>query len=218
MFDYDKGELLKFAKENIGCYTVNDIVDRYTNNDIGQGISRTTFWFNEYPDIVFKIAIGEDDDYAEYTFEDEESIQSEAVGHGLEKYFAELECIGSIKLDYEYEDYTDEDSDEVVWRVDTRDYYIYIQPKADCTVSEFFGCHCRYEKNSLKKEQHIVESIQHYGVALNTEVSALFIRRHGVEEYCRLCNFFENVHYLDDLHNNNWALLDGNMFIIDYAM
>lgn len=218
MFDYDTNELLQFAKENIGCYTVNDIAGRYTDNDIGQGISRTTFWFDEYPDIVFKIAIGDDEDYAEYAFEDEELVYCTAEEHGLEKYFAKLECIGSIKLDYEYEDEADEDSDEIEWKVDTRDYHIYIQPKADCTVSEFFNCHCRYGKNSLKKERHIVKSSKHRGVAINTEVSALFIRRHGIEEYCRLCDFFENVYYLDDLHNGNWAFRNGNMFIIDYAM
>jgi hypothetical protein len=215
MFGYDRDELLTFAKQNIGCYTVEEIQGQYTQNDIGQGISRTTFYFDEYPDIVFKIAIGCDDDCAEYTFEEEETVYYEAMEHGLEKYFAELEYIGDIKLSYEYEDWADEESDETVWKTETRDYNIYIQPKADFTVSHFFGHHC--EEHSFKKETRIVES-SGGSVALDTEASALFIRRHGIEEFTRLSNFFEKVRYLDDLHNSNWALLDGNMVIIDYAM
>lgn len=215
MFGYDRNELLTFAKQNIGCYTVEEIQRQYTQNDIGQGISRTTFYFDEYPDIVFKIGIGDDDDCADYAFEEEESVYYDAMEHGVEKYFAELECIGSIELSYEYEDWANEDSDEVVWKLGTRDYSIYIQPKADFTVSHFFGQHC--EEHSFKKERRIAE-YSGGSVALDTEASALFIRRHGIEEFTRLSNFFENVRYLDDLHNSNWALLDGNMVIIDYAM
>lgn len=211
MFGYNKEELLNFITEELEGNYVEDIQSMQTNNILGQGISRTTFYYPEYPDIVFKIGIGEEEICSNGAFDHEEIVYQKACQHNVDKYFATLENIGTLTLPT-----TEEGQEDYCYPVEMT-YNIYIQPKADSVVGKIYDIFT--DDRALRKEHHIINcKPEATKISSSKEVIALFIRKHSFKECQRLATFFREVSYLEDLHSYNWALKDDQMTIIDYAM
>ena len=85
MYGYNKTELYDFIQEKLTGCTVGRIQSQDVSGFVGQGISRTVLQFKEYPDIVFKIGVGEEDFGAD-AYECEESINSQAMEDGIAHY------------------------------------------------------------------------------------------------------------------------------------
>lgn len=215
MFGYDKKELLEFITNKIGDWSVDDIQNQDLPNVIGQGSYRTAFYYSEYPDIVFKIGIGQDVILSQEDFEIELSNYNYACENKVDQYFAKIESIGTIELLYENYIWSEELQEDIYKK--TISYEVYIQPKIDYTM---YDAWVELEEEELTNELTIIKNeYQDYeGVASNTETSALFIKKYGLDEYHRLSDFIQNTVNLSDLHDNNWALMDNNMIIIDYSL
>ena len=217
MYGYDNKELLEFINEKIGDYSVSDIM--WGNMDyLGQGISRTVFYYREYPDIVFKIGIGEDG-VDEDTFYNELGNYELAIEEGFAEFFAPLEPIGTICLSDE-RDYDCYDCDN---ERDTEEYFsdftIYIQPRIDCLLVDMYE---DFQKGSFQRESSVVQALDdmddYCRPADSDDASGYFLRKYGVETYRAFGAFVRNRLCLDALHNQNWAMKDGDMILIDYAM
>lgn len=221
MYGYNREELYGFIQEKLEGYTVRNIQSRDIPGWLGQGISRTVLQFEEYPDIVFKIGVGEED-FGTDAFETEETIYDKAMEDGFAHYLMPIERIGAIELDYCYDRWSEE-TDEYgeYYSIEEHEQVmidIYIQPRIDYTFAEKTGV---FKGNSLKREKSIIKYIceEEDIFALGyTELSAYFIRKYGVEEYLKVSHYLCDTLKLDDLHNNNWAIKDGDLVLIDYAM
>lgn len=221
MYGYNKKDLYNFIQEKLEGYTVGNIQSRDVPGWLGQGISRTVLQFKEYPDIVFKIGVGEED-FGTDAFETEETIYYKAMEDGFAHYLMPIEYIGAIELDYWYDRWSEE-ADEYgeYYSIEEREQVmidIYIQPRIDYTFSQKTGV---FEIGSLKREKsiakHICETEDIFALGYR-ELSAYFIRKYGVEEYIKVSHYLCDTLKLDDLHNNNWAIKDGDLVLIDYAM
>ena len=204
MYNYDKKELLEFFYKYIYDYNFEELED--SRHFLGMGISRCAFYFpEEYSDIVFKLGIGDDGDVGEgwYAFEQEEENYQLALENNFARYFAPIEYLGTVRL----------------CNID-EDIQLFIQPR----VVETFGESKNSRKGAFKKEHKILSSLYNSGsvsgsVSLSDKVSACFIRKYGIEEFFTLSHFISCVCRLDDLHCQNWGILEsGDMIIIDYAM
>lgn len=220
MYGYNKTELYDFIQEKLTGCTVGRIQSQDVSGFVGQGISRTVLQFKEYPDIVFKIGVGEEDFGAD-AFECEESIYSQAMEDGFAHYLMPIEYIGAIELDNWYDTWNEEDEYGELYSVEKCEQVmidIYIQPKIDYTFSQKTGV---FEIGSLKREKsiakHIRETTDMYPLGYR-ELSAYFIRKYGIDEYIKVSHYLCKTLGLDDLHNNNWAIKDGELVLIDYAM
>lgn len=212
MFNYDRTELLKFISDKLSNFSIQQIQDCKASNIIGQGISRTVFYYKEYPDIVFKIGIGSDGTQEEGAFDEEIYNYKEACNNGLEKYFLELELLGRVTI-YSEEEYWSEEEEEI-YKKESDEYDIYIQKKVDYTAEIFLG---DYEVD-LNEEMSYLYDNEITEVSSDELVSALFLKKSGVDEYRRLSDFVHKILCLDDLHEGNWGLCGEDMVIIDYAM
>lgn len=221
MYGYNREDLYGFIQEKLEGYTVGRIQSQDVSGFVGQGISRTVLQFEEYPDIVFKIGVGEED-FGTDAFETEETIYVQAIEDGFAHYLMPIEHIGAIELDYWYDDWSEE-PDEYgehysIEKCEQVMIDIYIQPRIDYTFSEKTGV---FKGNSLKREKsiakHIRETTDMYPLGYR-ELSAYFIRKYGVKEYIKVSHYLCDTLRLDDLHNSNWAIKDGDLVLIDYAM
>lgn len=224
MYGYNMKELETFIKDKIGeGLSIASFSDRAYNlaGFLGQGISRTTFSFSKYPNIVFKVCVGEDGEVCYSEGETEENRWHCAIEEGVAPYFAETEYLCRIKLygnTWEEDEYGD--------TVDSIDYScsyevpVYIQSKVDETWCESEINDSLYQsKNSLLREKKISDNLEEWISDVDNDrlFSALFIRRYGVTEYKKLAKFIEH-HHIDDLHGANWGVKDNDLVIIDYAM
>ena len=221
MYGYNRKDLYDFIQEKLEGYTVGRIQSQDVSGFVGQGISRTVLQFKEYPDIVFKIGVGEEDFGAD-AFETEETIYDQAMEDGFAHYLMPIEHIGAIELDNWYDVWSEEEDEYgELYSVEKCEQVmidIYIQPRIDCTFGEKMGV---LEAGSFKKEKtiekYIRETTDMYPLGYR-ELSAYFIRKYGVEEYIKVSHYLCDTLKLDDLHNNNWAIKDGDLVLIDYAM
>jgi hypothetical protein len=225
MYGYDMKELEIFIKDRIGeGLSIASFSDRAYNlpGYLGQGISRTTLCFSRYPNIVFKVCVGEDAEVCYDAGEAEENRWNCAIEEGVAPYFAETEYLCNIKL---YGN-TWEEEDEYGDIVDGIDYSrsyevpVYIQSRVDEVWCESDINDALYQsKNSLLKEKKIFDNLGGWisGVDNDRVFAALFIRKYGVSEYEKLSKFIEH-HCVEDLHGANWGVKEGNLVIIDYAM
>jgi hypothetical protein len=225
MYGYDMKELEIFIKDKIGeGLSIASFSDRAYNlaGFLGQGISRTTLSFSKYPNIVFKVCVGEDGEVCYDAGEAEENRWNCAIEEGVAPYFAETEYLCNIKL---YGN-TWEEEDEYGDIVDGIDYSrsyevpVYIQSRVDevwCESDINDALH--QSKNSLLREKKIYDSLEEEISDVDNDrlFAALFIRKNGVAEYKKLAKFIED-HYIEDLHGANWGVKEGNLVIIDYAM
>ena len=212
MYGYDMKELEIFIKNEIGeGSSITSFSDRAYNlaGFLGQGISRTTLSFSKYPNIVFKVCVGENGEVCYDAGETEENRWNCAIEEGVAPYFAETEYLCNIKLYGNTIDYS-------------RFYEVpvYIQSKVDEVWCESDINDALYQsKNSLLREKKIYDSLEKEISDVDNDrlFSALFIRKYGVSEYKKLAKFIEH-HYIEDLHGANWGVKEGNLVIIDYAM
>lgn len=242
MYGYDNKELLNYFAQELSDYSVYEVQCGDPCGFIGQGISRTVFYYPKYRNIVFKIGIGEDG-LDENTFYNEEKIYDDAVEEGLAHFFAPLECIGKIWLhDDEPDSY--EEEDDCYWSWYEKQYHklpddirkvndnryercfnVYIQPCVGRTASDMDN---DFAPKSFKKELKVVNSLrgkkdkygvfEHPMVARSSWTASCILRKYGIKEYRHLAKFIEE-HCLRDLHNNNWGVEEsGELVIIDYAM
>ena len=211
MYGYDKKELLNFFSGKLNNISIQEIQEGTACNVIGQGISRTVFYYQEYPDIVFKIGIGSDGVQEEQAFNEEIYNYKKACDNGLEEYFLGLELLGRVTI-YSEEEYWSEE--EEVYKKEPYEYDVYIQKKVDYTAEIFLG---DYEVD-LNEEVSYLYDNEITGVSSDELVSALFLKKNGIDEYLRLSNFVCKTLCLEDLHEGNWGLCGEDMVIIDYAM
>lgn len=224
MYGYDMKELETFIKEKIGeGLSIASFSDRAYNlaGFLGQGISRTTFSFSKYPNIVFKVCVGEDGDICIEDAEREAERWERAVEEDVAPYFAETEYLCDIKLygnDWERDEYGD-----IVDYIDYSQSYkvpVYIQSRVDDVWCDSEISEKLYSsKNALQKEKKIYNNLEAYisDVDDDETFSALFIRKYGIKEYKKLAEFIE-YYCIDDLHGANWGVKDNDLVIIDYAM
>lgn len=224
MYGYDMKELEIFIKNEIGeGLSITSFSDRAYNlaGFLGQGISRTTLSFSKYPNIVFKVCVGEDGEVCYDAGEAEENRWNCAIEEGVAPYFAETEYLCNIKL---YGNTWEEDEcGDVIDGIDYSRFYevpVYIQSKVDevwceSDINDFLY----HSKNSLLKEKKISDNLEGWISDVDNDrlFSALFIRKYGVAEYKKLAKFIEH-HYIEDLHGANWGIKENDLVIIDYAM
>ena len=224
MYGYDMKELEIFIKDKIGeGLSIASFSDRAYElaGFLGQGISRTTLAFSKYPNIVFKICVGEDGEICYGAGEAEENRWYCAIDEGVAPYFAETEYLCDIKV---YSNTWEEDEcGDVIDDMDySRSYEIpvYIQSKVDETWEESDINDSLYQsKNSLLREKKIYDNLERWISDVDNDrlFSALFIRKYGIEEYKKLAQFIIDYRIVD-LHGANWGVKDGDLVIIDYAM
>lgn len=224
MYGYDMKELETFIKDKIGeGLSIASFSNKAYNlpGYLGQGISRTTFSFSKYPNIVFKICVGEDGEVCYDAGETEEDRWHYAIEEEVAPYFAETEYLCNIKLygnTWEEDEYGD-----VIDGIDYSYSYevpVYIQSKVDEIWCESDINKSLYQsKTSLLREKKIFENLDGWISDVDNDrlFSALFIRKYGVSEYKKLAKFIED-HYIEDLHGANWGIKENDLVIIDYAM
>lgn len=223
MYGYDMKELETFIKNEFEWLSIATFSDRAYNlaGFLGQGISRTTLSFSKYPNIVFKVCVGEDGEVCYSEGETEENRWHCAIEEGVAPYFAETEYLCRIKLygnTWEEDEYGD-----IVDSIDYSCSYevpVYIQSKVDEVWCESeINDSLYHSKNCLLREKKISDSLEEWISDVDNDrlFSALFIRKYGVAEYKKLSKFIEE-HYIEDLHGANWGVKEGNLVIIDYAM
>ena len=101
MYGYDMKELEIFIKDKIGeGLSIRTLSERAYGlpGYLGQGISRTTFSFSKYPNIVFKVCVGEDGEICCDAGETEANRWNCAIEEGVAPYFAETEYLCDIKV------------------------------------------------------------------------------------------------------------------------
>lgn len=211
MFNYDKKELLNFFSNKLNNMSIQKIQYCDSYDIIGQGISRTVFYYEEYPDIVFKIGIGSDGVQEEQAFNEEIYNYKKACDNGLEEYFLGLELLGRVTI-YSEEEYWSEE--EEIYKKEPYEYDVYIQKKVDYTAEIFLG---DYEVDLSEEISYLYDN-EITEVSSDELVSALFLKKTGIDEYRRLSDFVHKILCLDDLHEGNWGLCGEDMVIIDYAM
>lgn len=224
MYGYNMKELETFIKNEIGeGLSVTSFSNRAYNlaGFLGQGISRTTLNFSKYPNIVFKVCIGEDGEVCYDAGEAEENRWHSAIEEGVAPYFAETEYLCNIKL---YGNTWEEDGcGDVIEDIDySRSYEVpvYIQSRVDEVWCESDINNSLYHsKNSLLREKKIFDNLEEWISDVDNDrlFSALFIRKYGVSEYKKLAQFIVDYE-IEDLHGANWGIKDGDLVIIDYAM
>lgn len=224
MYGYNMKELEIFIKDRIGeGLSIASFSNRAYDfaGFIGQGISRTTFSFSKYPDIVFKVCVGEDGEVCYNAGETEENRWHCAIEEGVAPYFAETKYLCNIKLygnTWEEDEYGD--------MVDSIDYScsydvpVYIQSRVDEIWCESDMENSLYQSdNCLFREKKIFDNLDGWISDVDNDklFSALFIRKYGISEYKKLAKFIE--HYdIADLHGANWGIKENELVIIDYAM
>lgn len=224
MYGYDMKELENFIEDKIGeGLSIRTLSERAYKlpGYLGQGISRTTFSFSKYPNIVFKVCVGEDGEICYDAGEAEENRWNCAIDEEVAPYFAETEYLCDIKV---YGNTWEEDEcGDVIDDIDySRSYEIpvYIQSKVDETWEESDINDSLYQsKNTLLREKKIYDNLERWISDVDNDrlFSALFIRKYGIEEYKKLAKFIA-CHGIEDLHGANWGVKDGDLIIIDYAM
>lgn len=225
MYGYDMKELEIFIKDKIGeGLSIRTLSERAYGlpGYLGQGISRTTFSFSKYPNIVFKVCVGEDGEICCDAGETEANRWNCAIDEEVAPYFAETEYLCDIEV---YGNTWEEDECEDV--IDDIGYScsykipVYIQSKVDETWEESEVENFLYHsKNSLLREKKIFDNLEKYWISDIGDdrlFSSLFIRKYGIEEYKKLAKFIA-YHGIEDLHGANWGVKDGDLVIIDYAM
>ena len=210
MYGYDMKELETFIKDKIGeGLSIASFSNKAYNlpGYLGQGISRTTLSFSKYPNIVFKICVGEDGEVCYDAGETEEVRWHCAIEEEVAPYFAETEYLCNIKLygnncSYSY------------------DVPVYIQARVDATWEDSEFQEILYtSKRTLRKEKKMFDNIETYisDVGDDRVFSALFIRKYGIKGYEKLAQFIEDYE-IEDLHSANWGIKENDLVIIDYAM
>lgn len=216
MFNYNIKELYDFISEKMSHILASDIQYNWEEfeNCLGQGISRSAFYYPEFPDIVFKLDIGEDGVGCEDFFGKEMEVYTEAKEYGLSQFFAPMAYIGTIQMDYA-DDRVDEygENYEEIIQVSVE---VYIQQKVDTTWS---GKRASGEINvrELEHEIRTVEKLNVTEISWIPDLSAYFLKRYGEETYCELSELIDQCG-LDDLHGGNWGFIDDDLILIDYAM
>lgn len=226
MYGYDMKELREFIIDVFSqcSVSVGKFCERAYNlpGYLGQGISRTAFTFREYPNIVFKVCIGEDGDICCDDAEREAYRWECAVDEDVAYYFAETEYLCDIKV---YGDTWEEDEyGEDHYVIDYNHIYdipVYIQSRVDST---WYDSSMKWEledqpKTILSREKKIYDNLEEWISDVDNDrlFSALFIRKYGVNEYIRLANFIRDYD-ITDLHSSNWGVKEGDLVILDYAM
>jgi hypothetical protein len=225
MYGYDMKELEIFIKDKIGEeLSITSFSNRAYNlaGFLGQGISRTTLSFSKYPNIVFKICVGEDGEVCYDAGETEENRWHCAIEEGVAPYFAETEYLCNIKL---YGNTWEEDGcGDVIEDIDYSCSYevpVYIQSRVDET---WYDSSMKWDleeqpKTILSREKKIYDNLKEWISDVDNDrlFSALFIRKYGVNEYIRLANFIQDYD-ISDLHSANWGVKEGDLVILDYAM
>lgn len=223
MYGYDMKELEFFIKDKIGeGLSIASFSNRAYNlpGYLGQGISRTTLSFSKYPNIVFKVCVGEDGEVCYGEGETEENRWHCAIEEGVAPYFAETKYLCHIKL---YGNTWEVEYGDIIDDIDySRSYEVpvYIQSKVDEIWCESDINNSLYHsKNSLLREKKISDNLEEWISDVDNDrvFSALFIRKYGVAEYKKLAKFIED-HYIEDLHGANWGIKENDLVIIDYAM
>jgi hypothetical protein len=223
MYGYDMKELEIFIKDKIGeGLSIASFSDRAYNlpGYLGQGISRTTLSFSKYPNIVFKVCVGEDGEVCYDAGEAEENRWHCAIEEGVAPYFAETEYLCNIKLyalTWEEDEYGDAGCIDYSYSYEVP---VYVQSKADETWCESEINDTLYQsKNCLLREKKISDNLEEWISDVDNDrlFSALFIRKYGVAEYKKLAKFIER-HHIEDLHGANWGIKENDLVIIDYAM
>jgi hypothetical protein len=223
MYGYNMKELETFIKNEIGeGLSIAAISERAYKlpGYLGQGISRTTFSFSKYPNIVFKVCVGEDAEVCYDAGEAEEKRWHCAIEEGVAPYFAETEYLCNIKLygcTWEEDEYRDAGCIDYSYSYEVP---VYIQSKVDEVWCESDINKSLYQsKNCLLREKKIYDSLKEEISDVDNDrlFAALFIRKYGISEYKKLALFIED-HYIEDLHGANWGIKEDELVIIDYAM
>lgn len=169
---------------------------------VGQGISRTTFWVDNYPEVVFKFCAGSEDNIDRYPCEREIKVYQIAREEGLGKYFAELSYLGDYEL------------------IDGEVVPVYVQAAVDSTWSDdpIVTEDDIFHNHSYKKEIRYY-SCTDKGISNDFDdesFSAYFLRRYGYEAYEKLSEFISEWS-IEDLHFGNWGVKGRDVLILDYA-
>ena len=190
MYGYNMKELETFIKEKIGeGLSIASFSNRAYSlaGFLGQGISRTTFSFSKYPNIVFKVCVGEDGEVCYDAGEAEENRWHYAIEEGVAPYFAETEYLCRIKLygnTWEEDEYGD--TADYIDYSQSYEVPVYIQAKVDDIWCDSEMSETLYtSKNALQKEKKIYSVLETYISDADDDeaFSALFIRKYGIKEY-----------------------------------
>lgn len=215
MKGYSNDALREFIAEKMDCLYLSqftydgNIEQEYKDNFLGQGISRTVFGFDEYPDIVFKLCVGSNGIDGEVA-DAEEKVYCDAIQEGLSQFFLPEEYVGDITIIVD----DDEDEDEN----GPTDVRVYVQPRIDVVwrdKKQTFLEKGAWRRDTFKKEKRILER-KHWSEP-SRELYSAILRKYGYDTYKNLSLFLFTRH-IYDLHTGNWGYYNDEIVIMDYGM
>ena len=180
---------------------------------LGQGVEKTSFYFREYPDIVFKTFIGECFSYAPEDLEDlytsfnnEKQIFTAAKENNLSNFFVPSLEICKYKFNFSFID--DEENKEFTLPV-------VIQPRVD--VYDDNEEKSYYTTKEIQDKYKTLQSKGDFSELLREEFLLELLKNHSEEEIFNLAIFLEEEG-IYDLHSGNVGFLNDDFIILDYSM
>ena len=210
-----KDFFIEKAKSSHVEICTNDVyfIGELSNFILGQGVEKTSFYFREYPDIVFKTFIGECFSYApedlEYlyaSFNNEKQIFTAAKENNLSNFFVPSLEICKYKFNFSFID--DEENKEFTLP-------IVIQPRVD--VYDDNEEKSYYTTKEILDKYKTLQSKGDFSELLREEFLLELLKNHSEEEIFNLAVFLEG-RGIYDLHSGNVGFLNDDFIILDYSM
>lgn len=222
MFNFEKYNLkemkdffIEKAKNSRIEIEMNDVyfIGELFDSILGQGVEKTSFYFREYPDIVFKTFIGECFSYApedlEYlytSFNNEKQIFIAAKENNLSNFFVPSLEICKYKFNFSFID--DEENKEFTLP-------IVIQPRVD--VYDDNKEKSYYTTKEIQDKYMTLQSKGDFSEFLREEFLLELLKNHSEEEVFNLVVFLEE-RGICDFHYENVGFLNDDFVILDYSM
>lgn len=224
MFNFEKYNL-KEMKDFFIEKAKNSRIEIYTNevyfigelsdSILGRGVEKTSFYFREYPDIVFKTFIGdyfsyppEDLKYLYTSFNTENQIFIDAKENNLSNFFVPSFEICKYKFDFSFID--EEENKKFTLP-------IVIQPKIDVYDYNNGNSHSLYSTKEIQDKYMTLQSKGDFSELLREEFLLELLKNHSEEEIFNLAVFLEE-RGIYDLHSENVGFLNDEFVILDYSM
>lgn len=224
MFNFEKYNL-KEIKDFFIEKAKNSRIEIYTNevyfigelsdSILGRGVEKTSFYFREYPEIVFKTFIGDcfsyppkDLKYLYTSFNTENQIFADAKENNLSNFFVPSFEICKYKFDFSFID--DEENKKFTLP-------IVIQPKIDVYDYNNGNSHSLYSTKEIQDKYKTLQSKGDFSELLREEFLLELLKNHSEEEVFNLAVFLEE-RGIYDFHFENVGFLNDDFVILDYSM
>lgn len=224
MFNFEKYNLkemkdffIEKAKNSRIEIEMNDVyfIGELSDSILGRGVEKTSFYFREYPEIVFKTFIGdcfsypsEDLKYLYTSFNTENQIFADAKENNLSNFFVPSLEICKYKFDFSFVD--DEENKKFTLP-------IVIQPKIDVYDYNVDNFHSSYSTKEIQDKYMTLQSKGDFSGFLREEFLLELLKNHSEEEVFNLVVFLEE-RGICDFHSENVGFLNDEFVILDYSM